>query len=282
MFKRLKELKDLLWAAVIALALLFVFGGFLVSAILPYHGDRTRPVMDLRGDRIETENGEKSSKDPAKNAQTLRLEADGTLHPLAETAAADQSYLDALCFLCDSGYVHLRGSGLTAGQIWSSESGQLPMGTSGDWTIRYPGDASFISPVRAASVARPDYLIIAIGSDALTDLSRDDFIRNYTALIQDILSSSKKTSIACLSICPVTASYVGADGLDKDKVNEVNGWIKTVCTQTGVYYGDLNATLCGDDGYLRSEFSDSSGRSLNSTGLKALLNYLAVHDLRAQ
>lgn len=276
MFKRLKGIKDLLWALGIGAAVLALFVGLIASAVTPYHGERERPTMDLRSGRDETE---KAASTEAPSISGLK--PDGTLHPLAKTADAGQDYLDGLTFLCDSSFVGLRGAGLGNMPVWSSETGVLRMDDTAGWSIRYPGDGSYISPSSAMMIAKPKILIIAVGSDGLNGLSKESFIENYEALIRSLAKVSPDTRIACLSLCSVTAAYIGTDGLDKTKAEEVNGWIKTVCIDTGAYYGDLTETLCLDSA-LRSDYADGSGRSLNTAGLQAVLSYLREHSLDGQ
>ena len=56
---------------------------------------------------------------------------------------------------------------------------------------------------------------------------------------------------------------------------------QTVCVDTGAYYADLTEVLC-TDGYLRDEYADGSGRALNNTGLREVLNFLRDHSTEAQ
>lgn len=274
MFKRLKGIKDLLWAAAIGLALLFLFVGLIAAAFTSYHGDRTRPVMNLRGEKQE----ESAAETPV--VKSSGLQPDGTLHPLAETGDAGESYLDSLTFLCDSSFSALRGAELTKAAVWSSETGSLPMNIIDSWKIRYPVDGSSISPASAAMTAKPGVLILAVGSDGTQDMTKDGFVENYSSLIRAIAKGSPDTRIVCLSLPSVAASYAGED-LSKDRVEEINGWIKAVCVETGAYYADLSDVLC-KDGWLRDEFADGSGRALNTSGLREVLSYLRNHSLDAQ
>lgn len=277
MLKRLKTMKDLLWAAGIGLAVLALLVGLVAATFTPYHGDRERPVMQLKTEKAEKTT---TAETAAPEKRDGGLQADGTLHPLAQTADAGEEYLDSLTVLCDSSIASLRAAGLCTASVWSSETGTLPMTESENWTIRYPGDGSQIGPASAALIAKPKILIIAVGSDGVAEMNKDQFIQNYEALIRGIANASPRTIIVCLSPCSVTAAYAG-DDFSKDKAAEVSGWIKSVCVSTGAYYGDLSQSLC-NDGYLRDEYADGSGRALNNAGLRELLNYLRDHSVEAQ
>ncbi len=278
MFKRLKSIKDLLWAAGIALALLALLVGLVAATFTPYHGDRERPVMQLKTEKPK-KTAEEEPAAPVKQSGTLK--ADGTLHPLAQTADAGEAYLDTLTILCDSGYASLRGSGLCKASIWSSETGSLPMNDVGNWQIRYPGDGSSITLESAALIDKPKILIIAIGSDGVAELNKDSFTESYSSLIRTVLNASPKTTVVCLPPCSVTTAFSGSEEYSKDKAEEVNGWIKSICISTGVYYGDLTQILCVQ-GYLHDEYADGSGRALNNAGLRTMLNYLRDHSVDAQ
>lgn len=274
MFKRLKAIKELLWAAGIGIALILLFIGFIAISFTPYYGDRGFPAMDLRSG--------KSAKDAAQVVEAEQektgMVIDGMLHPLPATDDAGQEYLDSITYLLDSAFINLRGSGLTNGQVWSSETGTLMIVGADSWTIRYPGDGSFISPASAAMIAKPKLMVLGLGNDLLSDVGKEQFVESYKGLIQSLLSASPDTVIICMSPASVNPAYSGSDGMNKERVGEIDSWIKTVCMETGAYYADLTGAIW-NDGYLRSEYSDGSGRSLNSAGLREVLNYLRDHSL---
>ncbi len=237
--------------------------------------------MMLRPEKDETASTADTSESDAAVSKSEGLHPNGALFPLVETADAGAEYLDSLTILCDSSFAGLRSAGLTDAAVWSSESCYLPMNECDKWEIRYPGDGSLISPSSAALVAKPGIVVIAVGSDGLEDCSRETFISQYEALIRGIANASPKARVVCLSVCSVTTAYTGGYGLSREKAAEVNGWIKTVCVDTGAYFGDLSSTLC-IDGYLRADYADGSGRALNNAGLREVLNYLRDHSVDAQ
>lgn len=282
MFKRIKAMKDLLWVFGIFLVLIFLFIGMLIMLFRPYHGEKGWPVMELRASEEETDKDDAGAGDSAGKSESQKgLSPDGTLHPLALTNDAGAEYTDRLVFLCDSATSALRSAELCLAQVWSSDSGELPMDAADSWIILYPGDRSEISPSQAAMIAKPDILVISIGCDGIDGLSRDDFLSAYRSLISGVHKSSPDTRIICLSLCSVTLSHMDSQGLTHEKVTEIDSWIKSICIETGAYYGNAADALC-NTGYLRAEFADGSGRALNTAGLEELLRYLRTHSLDLQ
>ncbi len=279
MFKKIKPFKDLLWAAGIGITLLALLVGLVAASFTSYHGDRTRPVMDLRSGQTEKQ----AAKDESKSggASSDGIQADGTLHILAKTSKAKKSYLDGLTILCDSSMISLRGSELCGAAIWSSESGTLSMNAIDDWMVRFPSDGSLVSPSNAVLIEKPEILILAVGNDSSAGMSKQDFISSYSELIEGLVKANPDAKIVCLSLCSVTSVYVGSDSMTPETAGKINGWIREVCMQTGAYYGDMSDTLY-EDGCLRDDYADGSGRALNTAGLEAVLDYLRTHNVNKQ
>ncbi len=264
--------KNVIWAICIALALLALLVGLFIAAVEHYYGDKERPVMDLGSSMAAS-----ASKDAPDNVGAgLGTIADGQLHALQSSRDAGQAYLDKITFLCDSTSIGLGSSGLVSGQVWGGEDRTLPMTTAFSWRIVFPSDNSVISPDAAAMIAKPGILVIAVGSDEVGSISREDFIENYELLIRAILDSSPGTRVICGSVCSVTTAYAGSDGLSAERAPEINAWIQQVCTDTGALYADWFSALT-NGGYLRPEYAESDGRSLSAAGFSALLGWLRTH-----
>ena len=136
MWKRLKTLKDLLWAAAIALCLFALVVGLIAASVTPYHGDKERPVMMLRPEKGETADTAETQESGTPGSKSGGLHPNGALFPLVATADAGADYLDGLTILCDSSFAGLRSAGLTNAAVWSSESCYLPMNECDKWEIR--------------------------------------------------------------------------------------------------------------------------------------------------
>ena len=267
MFDRLSGLKNILWAIGIVLCLILLFVGFIFSAVTPYHGERDPRTPDLNAVRDQN-----SSVDIS--ALTF-VEPDGKLHELQETKDAGEDYIRSSVFLTDSIMISLREQSLTGGDVWSSESGSLPMNSIATWNILY-SDGSKISPADACRVAKPARLFIAIGSDGLAKVTKDEFISGYKNLIASILSASPDTKIICCSVAPVADGYSSLDDLTSDLTDQASEWVREVCLQTGVYFTDTAFVVrSGVD--LLPKYASANNKALNAAGLQAVLEFLRTH-----
>ncbi len=269
MFDRITGLKNILWAIGIVLCLVVLFVGFVFSAVTPYHGD-----ADPRTPNLNTIKEEKGTVDV--DSLTF-VEPDGELHELRQTTDAGEDYIRSAVFLTDSIMIAMRDQSLTGGDVWSSESGSLPMGNIATWNILY-SDGSKISPVDACMITKPSVLFLCIGSDGLARVEKADFISGYESLIRAILVASPETTVVCCSIPPVTENYSALDDLTSDLTNEGSEWIREACREVGVYFVDVaQAVRSGVD--LNPKYASANGKSLNAAGIQAVLGYLRTHAI---
>lgn len=268
--------KNFGWALAIGVALFALLLGLLFTAFTRYGGELDRPKIQL---------GEVSAAVPEEGALP---EADtvqdrtGRLVTLAGTADGGQGYIDSLTFLCDSATIGLRDYGILSGgiattQVWGSNSGSLPIGTIPDALIKYPGDGSQINAIDAAMIAKPKILVISIGQDGLMGVDKETFIANYESLVMGIREKSPGTYIVCCSVTSVGANYAGADGLTRDAINWANDYIQEVCIDTGAYFCDVAHDMRDSTSVLDGSYASSNGKTLNTAGLNAFLQYLRTH-----
>ena len=269
MFDKVARLKNILWAIGIVLCLLALFVGFIVSVATPYHGESEPLTPDLNAVREKNTSADVS-------ALTF-VEPEDQLHLLRESKDAGAEYISSSVFLTDSVMLALREQSLTGGDVWGSDSGSLPMGSISTWNILY-SDGSKISPVDACMVAKPARLFIAVGSDGLDKVKREDFIFGYQTLITSIQRVSPQTQIVCCSISPITADYNESDNLDNAMIADANDWLRAVCLDTGVYFADTASVLFAGDG-LDPRLAAENNRSLNGTGAQTVLDYLRTHAI---
>lgn len=265
MHGKLSALKNIIWAFSIVVCLAALFVGFVIAAVSPYDGSGQIPAP--------------GTATPVPGLDVVQpLAGNGALNSLGETADGGESYLDSLTFLCDSAMIGLRDYGLLgAQQVWGSSAGNLPASSIAQCVIRYPGDQSEMGAAGAAAIARPSVLVISLGTDSLAEMTEESFTAAYTSLLNAIHFASPGTKLVCCSLTAGTADYSGHDGLTPALVSDANGWIRQICTDTGVLYADVASAVCDSSNVLMAEYASSNGKTLNSTGLNKVLEYLKTH-----
>ena len=268
-------IKNLGWAVSILVCLLAVVVGFVVASVNRYSGDGIVSSTELKSETVKNEDAV---------VQLTAGEAGGALLTLPETDDAGMTYIDKLTFLCDSSFVGVRDYGLLTGgtdtyQVWATDTGSLPIGSIMDKNIIYPSDGSEISITDAAMIAKPPVLVISVGQDGLNSVDEAAFKNSYTSLIQSIRSASPDTIIICCSITSVINNYTGADNLSTIMISDANDWIKDVCQNTGVYFAESGKSVGDGTGSVLTSYLSTNGKTLNSSGISQVLQYLREHAL---
>ena len=204
----------------------------------------------------------------------------GTLNTLSEVPDAGAAYIDKLIFLCDSTFIGLRDLSIVdTSQVWGTNSGSLPIGSASEALIKFPNDGSEISAANAAMVAKPEIMVIGIGTDGLANVDEQTFEAQYNTLIRDIRLASPDTIIICCGLPSIAEEYSGKDGLSVTVVSDGNDWVKNVCRDTGAYFLDVQEPL-SESCQLLARFASSNGKSLNRAGLQTFLEYLRTHAVQ--
>ena len=273
MKRNLSAMKNLGWALAILLCLLVLFVALIVAAVLPGPAELERGGVQLN---------ELDSRPAEQPSQTEEPETLGELRTVPESTDAGQGYIDGLTFLVDSSAIGLRDYALLTGgtattQVWGSTAGNIPAGNLADFRIRYQAEGTEISPIEAAAKAQPARLVIILGTDGLDNVDESSFVEGYVSLIKGIQQASPNTVILVCSVSSVATSYSGVDGVNANTIKTVNGWIRTVCMRTGVYFCDPASAVNDRAGWLDVDYAAANGKSLNTAGLQRILEYLRTH-----
>ena len=273
MKRNLSSMKNLGWAMAILLCLLVLFVALIVAAVLPGPAELERGGVQLN---------ELDSRPAEQPSQTEEPETLGELRTVPESTDAGQGYIDGLTFLVDSSAIGLRDYALLTGgtattQVWGSTAGNIPSGNLADFRIRYQAEGTEISPIEAAAKAQPARLVIILGTDGLDNVDESSFVEGYVSLIKGIQQASPNTVILVCSVSSVATSYSGVDGVNANTIKTVNGWIRTVCMRTGVYFCDTASAVNDRAGWLDVDYAAANGKSLNTAGLQRILEYLRTH-----
>ena len=228
----------------------------------------------------ETETPE--SEPPADNTP-----AQGDSVILGETADAGQAYIDRLTFIGDSttyglwyysNEAPLLTGELETEQVWTPDSGTLALFNYNIATVEVPTpDGPEMSIAEACALKQPEYLVVTLGVNGVSDMSEDYFKECYTGVINIIRENSPNTKIICNSIYPVGRNYEYLGSINNDKINAANEWIKEVAAATGTKYSDTCSVLKDAEGWLRDDLQNGDYLHLNAQGFQLVLQYLRTH-----
>ena len=240
----------------------------------PADGGETDPGVSTAPDSAVTDGGEQGGENTDA--------PDTSSVVLGETEDAGQAYIDKMVFLGDSTtyglkYYEVLSGGKNTQQVWTPESGTLSLFNYATATIVFPETGEQISIVDAVTRKQPEYLVITLGVNGVSQMDEDWFKTDYTGLVQSIQAASPNTKIICNSIYPVENDYEHIDSINNTNIPQANEWIKAVAEATGCKYTDSASVLKAEDGSLREDYGNGDGIHLNADGFNAVLEYLRTH-----
>lgn len=272
--KLLKKVFPLLWQAGIYICCVALFVGLVSSLLMRHYGERDALNPEFVREETETAADEPSAP-PAVSADSNHHE----LLELAATADCGDEYFGLITFCADSSMRALRQNSLvSASRIWTGSNGVISGADCAEEKIIYPGDGSEMTVAEAAAKARPALLYLCIGRDGLSGANEQSFKSSYRTLIEDIQKACPSTCIVCCNAIPVTASYSGADSLSNGRILDLNGWLKELCTETGIFYLDI-ASCVSKSSVLNPDYAAADGASLNAAGISEVIACIRTHRI---
>lgn len=201
---------------------------------------------------------------------------------LPTTQDAGMEYVDRITFLGDSTTYGLKYYGVLSGgqdttQVWTPSSGTLTLSNQSFATIVYPETNEELTIVEAVTKKKPEYLLVTLGVNGISFMGEDDFITEYTALVESILQASPETKVILNSIYPVAADYKYIDEISNEKISAANVWIEQIAQDTGVKFLYSYEAVAGSDGTLPDDYQNDDGIHLNTQGYTLVLGYIRTH-----
>ena len=233
------------------------------------------------------------SKDPGNDVPSGNVTDDGGLPTdapaddgvtLPLTPDAGTAYQDKIIFVGDSLTAHLINREVLTGgsatkQVWRCENNMMNLNSEvTSAKIIYPGTGEKMTVAEAAAKAKPEIMIITLGTDwGVSYLSEAEFKDCYSKLVKAIQKASPKTEIILQSIFPVTAGCVN---LDNAKINNANKWVKAIAAENGCHYLDTQSILKDEKGNLKDSYCNSNdGIHMGKEAYVAILEYIRTHAL---
>ena len=195
---------------------------------------------------------------------------------LAETGDAGAEYQDSTLFLGDSNTVRLYNNGLISLQQFCAKEGIGTQVALNEGIVTFKKDSSHYTIPQAVAMMKPRRVVMTFGTND-TGMAVEDFIANYTALVQAIQASYPYTDIIVNTVPPIPENHSNYPHMDQKKIDDFNMALLNMCEQLGVKFLNTAETLKGANGYGNPDYYTEGDIHLKGAGLKAALSYLRTH-----
>ena len=193
---------------------------------------------------------------------------------LTGTADAGDAYQEQTLFIGDSNTVRLYANGLISLQQFCAKEGIGTSAALNEGIVTFKRDRYTIA--QAVAKMKPRRVVIMLGTND-NGMNTEDFISNYTALVQAIQASYPYTDIIVNTVPPVPSNHSNYPNMDQTRIDDFNMALLTMCEQLGVKFLNSAEALKDANGYGNVDYYQSGDIHLKPAGLKVLLKYLRTH-----
>ena len=195
---------------------------------------------------------------------------------LPETADAGEDYQKETLFIGDSNTVRLYANGLVSLQQFCAKEGIGTHAALTEGIVTFKKDNNSYTIAQAVAKMKPRRVVIMLGTND-NGMAVEEFINNYTALVQAIQESYPYTDIIVNTVPPVPANHSNYPNMDQTRIDDFNMALLSMCEQMGLKFLNTAEVLKDANGYGREDYYQSGDIHLKPAGLKALLSYLRTH-----
>ena len=195
---------------------------------------------------------------------------------LPETADAGEDYQKETLFIGDSNTVRLYANGLVSLQQFCAKEGIGTHAALTEGIVTFKKDNNSYTIAQAVAKMKPRRVVIMLGTND-NGMAVEEFINNYTALVQAIQESYPYTDIIVNTVPPVPANHANYPNMDQTRIDDFNMALLSMCEQMGLKFLNTAEVLKDANGYGREDYYQSGDIHLKPAGLKALLSYLRTH-----
>lgn len=134
------------------------------------------------------------------------------------------------------------------------------------------------SAVAYAKDKQPKHIIIMLGSNSLSPQAAsddyEDFISGFRGLINTLKRDCPNSAVCIVSVPPIAAnsSMASYSGVTNTIIDDANAKLKSLSSDLGVLYYDLNSLLKDENGYFSDEYAEADGMHFLGTTYPILLS----------
>ena len=195
---------------------------------------------------------------------------------LPEAADAGEDYQKETLFIGDSNTVRLYANGLVSLQQFCAKEGIGTHAALTEGIVTFKKDNNSYTIAQAVAKMKPRRVVIMLGTND-NGMAVEEFINNYTALVQAIQESYPYTDIIVNTVPPVPANHANYPNMDQTRIDDFNMALLSMCEQMGLKFLNSAEALKDANGYGREDYYQTGDIHLKPVGLKAMLSYLRTH-----
>ena len=195
---------------------------------------------------------------------------------LPEAADAGEDYQKETLFIGDSNTVRLYANGLVSLQQFCAKEGIGTHAALTEGIVTFKKDNNSYTIAQAVAKMKPRRVVIMLGTND-NGMAMEEFINNYTALVQAIQESYPYTDIIVNTVPPVPANHANYPNMDQTRIDDFNMALLSMCEQMGLKFLNSAEALKDANGYGREDYYQTGDIHLKPVGLKAMLSYLRTH-----
>lgn len=202
---------------------------------------------------------------------------------LGESQAVGQEYFDHVVFLGDS-----ITDGLNIYNIFGNVRAVTAVGISPStaMTHRFYYPKSGVGPLtmpEAVEYYQPQIVYIMLGTNGLEWLAPENNVQGYAKLIDDIRTRVPGCDVVIQSIPPATRqTSQNRPSFSRANIESYNRLLLDLALAKGVYFLDVHAALCDENGYLIGSIAAGDGLHMTSAGYRMWYDYVINHAVKGR
>ncbi|MDD4414334.1 MAG: GDSL-type esterase/lipase family protein [Oscillospiraceae bacterium] len=213
---------------------------------------------------------DKSIRNPFQG--TWNNKADANNPALSESFL---EYVDDTIFIGDS-----RTCGLVSYRFIKQENvyaviGQSQIGARTEHFVDL-GTGNLLTAAQAVAIKKPERMIVSYGINGVGFMSKDSFMSEYAALIDELQAASPDSLIIIQSILPVSSQYETYidTRITNYQIDNYNVMLKQLALEKNCRFLDTSALLKDNQNCLSSRYDSGDGLHFNLHAYEVILQYI--------
>ena len=196
---------------------------------------------------------------------------------LAETAEADESYMENVYFIGDSRTVALSTVGIAEDHLFAEVG--LSHENALDKRTVVMEDQTIVTIPDAVRITAPKIAIVNFGVNGIGYMDEESFLEEYREMILEFKECSPDTIFVIEAILPVSSGYEMQSNVRNQTITNMNQKLYDLAEELECYYLATDTVMLDDDGALKEEYNSGDGIHFSQAGYEAIVQYVKTHQV---